>query len=239
VGLPNTHVPPTDNVYFRKAVQAALNMDDIMDGASDGAYRLNVGFQYPTQKTYTEAGKETYNLHDAATAKQYLQQASYKGEPVVLLTSKDYPALYNSALIMGEQLKAIGVNVQMTILDWPSSIAMRQRPDSVWNFFFTGWGTEPSLGPIPTMQQMMPPNPTYFPKPGQEDPELAADFKDMNVLPTAEGRHAAFAKMQQRILDQAYVIPFGSITLIEAVRSNVKGFKPFRIPRVSNVWFEQ
>jgi peptide/nickel transport system substrate-binding protein len=116
---------------------------------------------------------------------------------------------------------------------------MRQRPDSVWNFFFTGWGTEPSLGPIPTMQQMMPPNPAYFPKPGQDDPELAADFKDMNVLPAAEGRQTAFAKMQQRILDRAYVIPFGSITLIEAIRSNVKGFKPFRIPRVSNVWFEQ
>jgi peptide/nickel transport system substrate-binding protein len=238
VGLPNLRVPPTDNVYFRKAVQAALNMDDIMDGATDGAYRLNVGFQYPTQPTYSDAGKETYNLHDPEKAKQYLQQAGYKGEPVVLLTNKDYPVLYNSALVMSEQLKAIGINAKLTILDWPSAIAMRQQPGSVWNYFFTGWGTEPSLGPIPTMQQMMPPNPAYFPKPGQEDPELGADFKDMNVLPTAEGRQAAFARMQQRILDQAFILPFGSATLIEAVRSNVKGFKAFRIPRVANVWFE-
>jgi peptide/nickel transport system substrate-binding protein len=239
VGLPNTHRPPTDNVYFRKAVQAALNMDDVMDGASDGAYRLNVGFQYPTQKTYTEAGKETYNLHDAAKAKRYLEQAGYKGEPVVLLTNKDYSFLYNAAVVMSEELKAVGINAQLTVLDWPSAIAMRAKPDSAWNFFYTGWGTEPSLGAIPTMQQMMPPNPAYFPAPGQEDPELAADFKDMNMLPTAEARQAAFAKMQQRILDQAFIIPFGSMTMIEAVRANVKGFKPFRIPRVSNVWFEQ
>jgi peptide/nickel transport system substrate-binding protein len=60
----------------------------------------------------------------------------------------------------------------------------------------------------------------------------------MNMLPTAEARQAAFARMQQRILDQAYIVPFGSMTMIEAVRANVKGFKPFRIPRVSNVWFE-
>ncbi|MGH7211586.1 MAG: ABC transporter substrate-binding protein, partial [Acetobacteraceae bacterium] len=60
IALPNTSVPPTDNLDFRKAVQAALNMDDIMDAASDGNYRLNVGFQYPTQSDYTDAGKNTY-----------------------------------------------------------------------------------------------------------------------------------------------------------------------------------
>jgi peptide/nickel transport system substrate-binding protein len=36
----------------------------------------------------------------------------------------------------------------------------------------------------------------------------------------------------------AYVFPFGSLTKVQAVRSNVKNFKPFRIPRVSNVWFQ-
>ena len=33
---------------------------------------LNVGFQYPNQPDYTDAGKETYNLHDPALAKKYL-----------------------------------------------------------------------------------------------------------------------------------------------------------------------
>ena len=35
-----------------------------MDAATDGNYRLNVGFQYPNQPAYTDAGKDTYNLHD-------------------------------------------------------------------------------------------------------------------------------------------------------------------------------
>ena len=47
ITYPNTSVPPTDNLMFRKAVQAALDMDEIMDAASDGNYSLNVGFQYP------------------------------------------------------------------------------------------------------------------------------------------------------------------------------------------------
>jgi len=56
--------------------------------------------------------------------------------------------------------------------------------------------------------------------------------------PTPEGRQQAFAHMQQHTLEQAYILPFGSMTMVEAVRANVKGFKPYRIPRVSNVWFE-
>ena len=61
----------------------------------------------------------------------------------------------------------------------------------------------------------------------------------MVSLPTAEARQAAFARMQKRTLEQAYVLPFGSLTKVQAVRSNVKGFKPFRIPRMANVWFAE
>ena len=44
--------------------------------------------------------------------------------------------------------------------------------------------------------------------------------------------------MQKYTLDQVYAVPFGSFTKVQGVRSNVKGFVPFRIPRMSNVWFE-
>ena len=57
IAVPNVQKPPTDNLYFRQAVQAALNMDEIMDAASDGNYKLNVGFQYPGRPGYTDAGK--------------------------------------------------------------------------------------------------------------------------------------------------------------------------------------
>ena len=59
----------------------------------------------------------------------------------------------------------------------------------------------------------------------------------MNTLPTAEGRQQAFARMQQLVLERVYAVPFGAYTKVQAVRSNVEGFVPFRIPRVSNVWF--
>ena len=61
----------------------------------------------------------------------------------------------------------------------------------------------------------------------------------MNRLPTPEGRQQAFAAMQQYVLEQVYAIPFGSFTKVQGVRSDVKGFTPFRIPRMADVWFEK
>ena len=233
----NTSAPPTDNLMFRKAVQAALDMDEIMDAASDGNYRLNVGFQYPNQPSYTDAGKETYNVHDPALAKNYLAQSGYKGEPVVLLTDKDYSPMYNSALVMQQQLQAIGINAQMKVLDWPTSVQISANTADGWNFFYTGWGTPTALGANDTMLNLVGPNAAYKPKGGAEDPKMLALWNDMNTLPTPEARKQAFVRMQQYVLDEVYAVPFGSFTKVQGVRSNVSGFVPFRIPRMSNVWF--
>ena len=236
LSYPNVSAPPTDNLMFRKAVQAALDMDEIMDAASDGNYKLNVGFQFPNQPSYSDAGKDTYNIKDPAKAKDYLAKSGYHGEPVILLTNKDYPPIYNSALVMQQELQAVGINAQMRVVDWPTSVQLSQKPDGGWNFFFTGWGTQPALGALATMQFLADPTAVYQPKDHKGDPNLMAAWNDMNTLPTPEGRQQAFARMQRVILEQVYAIPFGSFTKEQGVRSNVQGFVPFRIPRMANVW---
>lgn len=233
---PNVSAPPTDNLMFRRAVQAALDMDEIMDAASDGNYKLNVGFQFPNQPSYSDAGKETYNIKDSAKAKDYLGRSGYHGEPVILLTNKDYPPMYNSALVMQQELQAVGINAQMRVVDWPTSVQLSQKPDGGWNFFFTGWGTQPALGALATMQFLADPTAVYQPKDHKGDPDLMAAWNDMNTQPTPEGRQQAFARMQQITLERVYTIPFGSFTKEQGVRSNVQGFVPFRIPRMANVW---
>ncbi len=237
IATPNTGAPPTDNLMFRKAVQAALNMDDIMQAASDGNYSLNVGYQYPNQPDYSDAGKDTYNLHDPALAKKYLAQSGYKNEPVVLLTDKDYPPMYNSALVMAEQLKAVGINAQLKVTDWPTSVQISNNDSTGWNFFFTGWGTQPALGALATMVFFAQPVPVYRPPGNKGDPEILKLWNEMNSVPTDQERDKVFGEMQKYTLDQVYALPFGSLTKVQAVRANVDGFVPFRIPRLYNVWF--
>jgi len=235
----NTSAAPTDNLKFRQAVQAALNMEEIMESASDGAYRLNVGFQYPGQAQYTDAGKETYNQKNPAKAKQLLAESGYKGEEVIFLTNKDYTSMYNASLVMAEQLKAIGVNVKLDVVDWPASAQRWSNTTTGWNFFFNASGNGPVQGPVQTIRQYAAPQSAYKPKtPADADKPFNDAFNEMVNGATPEIRKAAFAKAQTRLLDQVLVIPFGALNQLQAVRANVKNFKPYRIQRASNVYFE-
>lgn len=205
-------------------------MNDIMDEASDRNYRLNVGFQYPNQPSYIDAGKNTYNIHWLVLAKQYLMRSGYKGEPVVLLASKDYPPMYNSALVMQQELQAVGINAQLNVVDWPTSVQLAANTTSGWNFFYTGWGTPTELGPNDTMLNRVGATATYKPKGGAEDTKMVALWNDMNALPTAEERKQAFAKMQEYALDQVYALPFGSFTKVQGVVAQRAGLRAVPYP---------
>ncbi|PZW50850.1 peptide/nickel transport system substrate-binding protein [Humitalea rosea] len=236
IALPNTATPPTSNLAFRRAVQAALGMEDIMDAATDGNYRLNVGFQYPNQPTYTDAGKETYNINNAARARTLLRESGYRGEPIVILTNRDYPAMYNAALVMQQQMQAVGINASLRVVDWPTSVQMSQQVNSTeWHFFHSGWGTQPALGALATMQFLVSPGANYRPRDDKDDPDVLAAWNDMNNLRSEAERNAAYARMQTLVLERAYAYPFGALTKVQATRATVQNFVPFRIPRFSNV----
>jgi peptide/nickel transport system substrate-binding protein len=147
--------------------------------------------------------------------------------------------MYNSSLVMQQQLQAVGIKAELKVVDWPTSVQMALKPDTGWNFFFTGWGTQPALGALATMQFLVNPGAVYMPKDGKDDPDMLKAWQGMNNLPTAAERQKAFADMQKVTLEKVYAVPFGSFTKVQASRSDVKGFVPFRIPRVANVWFEK
>ncbi|MSP48957.1 MAG: ABC transporter substrate-binding protein [Alphaproteobacteria bacterium] len=235
----NISAAPTDNLKFRQAIQAVLNMDEIMESASDGAFRLNVGFQYPGQSQYTDAGKETYNQKNPAKAKQLLTESGYKGEEVVLLTNKDYTSMYNASLVVAEQLKAIGINVKLSVVDWPAAAQTWSNSATGWNLFFNASGNGPVQGPVQTIRQYAAPQSAYKPKtPADADKPFNDAFDEMVNGATPDIRKAAFARAQVRLLDQVLVLPFGALNQLQAVRSNVKNFRPYRIQRAANVYFD-
>ncbi len=234
IAIVNQSSPPTDKLGVRKAIQVGLDMEEIMEIATDGAYTLNHGFQYPGNPYFVEGGQEWYNVSDKERAKQYLEEADYNGEPVVLLTNSDYTNMYNASLVMSEQLKDIGINAELKVVDWPTSRQERDNTNA-WNLFFTGFGTGPSIGPQGAVVDLVQPaNLSRAP----EDPELDDAWSRMQLEETEEGRKAAFNDVQTIFYDDVYAIVMGDIQKVQGVRSNVDGFVPFRIPRLWNVWFE-
>jgi len=235
ITYPNTSQAPTNNLLVRQAIQAAMNMEEIMEASNDGAYRLNPSFQFPGQAYYTDAGGNLYNQHNQARARELLARSGYRGEPVILLTNREYSNMYNAALVMSEQLKAVGINAELSVLDWPAALQL-STTDRGWNFFFTGWTSVFAQGGAQSLRNLANPANVHKPPNNQTDEAFMAAFNDITRGATLDERRAAFARAQARAFDQVMAIPLGVMPKVQAVRSNIEGFQPYFATRVSNVW---
>ena len=153
--------PPTDNLQVRRAIQVALDMEEIMEIATDGAYTLQPGLQYPGNPYYVKNGEALYNAKDPKKAAALLKQAGYKGEELVIITNSSYQSMYKAAQIVSEQLKAIGMKVRVDVFDWATAINHRRNKDA-WNLWFTGQGSGPSVGPFSALKDVVSPQNNQF-----------------------------------------------------------------------------
>ncbi len=225
--------PPTNDLRVRRAIQIALDMEEIMEIATDGAYTLQPGFQYPGNPYYVTNGEALYNVKDPKKAAALLKEAGYNGEELVIITNSSYQSMYKAAQVVAEQLKAIGLKVRLDVFDWGTAMKNRRDPNA-WNLWFTGQGTGPSIGPFTAMKDVVSPQKNQF----VADPVLDKLFAELVSGTTFEARKATFGKFQERVYDQVLFLKFGDLIRKQAARSNVKGFKPYRIPRMWNVWLE-
>lgn len=233
---PNWSAPPTDNLYFRQAVIAALDYDEIMDAASDGVFRPTTSLQIAGTVYYSEAGREFLNQHNPEKAKALLAKSGYHGEKVVLLVAKDYPARYATAVVMVQQLKAIGIDAVLDVTDWPTALQRSLKGGSDWNFFFSAMMTYLAQGGTSTLRTMAEPSPLFWPAGKKVDPAFMAAFHDVAYADTVEARRDGFARAQQIAIESVMVLPFGIMPKVQGIRSNVQHYKPFWNPRLYNVW---
>lgn len=231
----NLNVPPTDNVKFREAVQVAINMEEVMAISSEGLYELNHRWQYEGS-TYDpgDIGAEYYNLADVDRAKALLEEAGYNGEEFVILTDSTIPQHGKSAVVIAENLKAAGINAVINQVDWPTALNIRMQ-DEGWNGWTLQMGIEPFLGPVGVIATLTSPARPHFVKP---DPELDALYQELTSGATVEARQETFKKIQARMYELFGIVKIGDAGLMQAARSNVKGFKPYRYPRVNDLWIE-
>jgi len=77
---------------------------------------------FKEQVWHNEEGAEYYNVNDPEKAKQLLQEAGYKGEEIVLMTNTTIDNMFKSAPVVQQQLKAIGMNVRLEVMDWAAEL---------------------------------------------------------------------------------------------------------------------
>ena len=118
------------NVKLRQAVLAAVDIDPIAAAAFGNKefYRLDPGMAAPETAWFTDEGKEIWDKPDPAKAQALLKEAGYDGTPIRWMSTKEYFYNYNGSLPFKQQLEAVGIKVDLQVMDWATLV--RRRSDS-------------------------------------------------------------------------------------------------------------
>lgn len=217
---------------FRQAMQAALDMEEIMEavtGGNSALYDLNPSVMFRNQVWWTDAGAHLYDQRDPAKAKALLDSIGYAGEEIVMLSTRDYEDYFRVTLVAQEQLRAAGMNVVLRVMDWPGVRAFEAR-DTDWHISVTAGSIrfDPSdwEGTFHSSAQRK-----FY---GNDDMdrylELGRSTADFHE------RYAHYADVQRVFYEDVNAVKIGDVFSIEGIRSDLHGYRPWDLARFWNVW---
>lgn len=117
----NNAEKPFDDVKVRQALCYGVNPQEIMDFVSGGKGTEIGSSMFPAfGKYYTEELKDVYNT-DIQKAKQLLTEAGYPdGFSFTLTVPSNYQQHIDTAQVLAQQLKTIGVTAKIQLIEWDS-----------------------------------------------------------------------------------------------------------------------
>jgi len=148
-----------------------------------------------------------------------MQEAGYNGEELVMLTTKHYPWLFDTAIGIVDQLTEIGFNFKMEVVDWATLIERRADPNQ-WDMFTTGGSPTPD--PIKGAQNYLGNYPGWWTSDEtQEIMEIMLREDDF------ETRFKAWSRAEAYFCENPYAVIPGMIYEYRGFRSNIKGIPEF------------
>lgn len=207
------------NEWFRQAVNICFDYDEILTAMyGEGGYELGSCYMDAAQAFWnTDAGSENYFKHDPDAAKKLLDENGYNGEPFTILASTQSHADYG-AVAMEAELEAIGIPVELTIVDWATLTDYRKDPEK-FDMYITSFAQVP----VPSLKLYF--GPTY---PGwSDDAVLAEKFESMNSAATMDEAKTAWEDLQAYSWEYLPLINAGHYITHYVYRADIEGLNEF------------
>jgi peptide/nickel transport system substrate-binding protein len=144
---PNFLFPPFDNRKLLRAILPAIDQREFLAaviGEQSDLGKLPAGYFTVGSKMANMAGLEVLSgPRDVAKAKRLVAESGYKGEPVLLMSPTDQPALAQVTQVTRDVFEKVGIKIDYQAMDWSTLVARRasrESPDKGgWNAFCTSW----------------------------------------------------------------------------------------------------
>jgi peptide/nickel transport system substrate-binding protein len=222
--------PPFDNVLIRRAAMLALGQEQVLKTqvAAPGMYRFckslyPCGTRYESQNTGIFTG-----VSDPAAAKKLLDEAGYKGQPILLMRPSDFASLSKAPLVVKQQLEAAGFTVDMQTMEWQALLARRAKKEPAsaggWDAFITFNASTDNLLPLTMSMMNASGSRGWFG--WQNDTELEEIKKQFASAKTDAEKKKLADQAQLRAIETVTHVNLGQFNQPAAVRSNVSGIVP-------------
>ena len=123
--------PPFNNVKARQALLHLISEEELLIPIAGSERNWDICLSVYTcgSPFASDAGGAALARKDPETARKLLKEAGYNGEEVVLIISTTHAFLNASGLVLTQQLRDAGVNVNPQQLDWGTVISRYNQKD--------------------------------------------------------------------------------------------------------------
>ncbi|WP_368653726.1 ABC transporter substrate-binding protein [Ornithinibacillus sp. 4-3] len=217
--LYNKEAGPAADFKMREAINAALNIDEILLAAftREELYSFSPGYMSQDIVNWSSnAGEEFYNQKDIEKAKKILEEIGYNGEEFKILVTRDYPAYYQAGVVIQEQLTKAGMNIKLDVFDWATFNEMINDSDS-WDSLVVG------VSSVNTPIQLVQINPTFAG--GVGDQAIIDLLEEIETSPDEEEAKRLWDELQSYAWEEHLPLSqLGCYYNLFGVSNNVEGF---------------
>lgn len=115
----NNDYEPLSNPKVRQALCYAVDRNEVLKFVSDGKGAIIGSAMYPAYKKYYDEQLNDNYSPNADKARELLKEAGYEnGFELAITVPSNYSQHMDTALVVSEQLKAVGIDVTINPVDW-------------------------------------------------------------------------------------------------------------------------
>ncbi|RYF61806.1 MAG: ABC transporter substrate-binding protein [Comamonadaceae bacterium] len=219
--LLQTDDPLLKNQSLRQAIAHGIDLAQLTAVRSNGLAKPNPSGVAESMRAFSPEFLE-WPKYDPAAAAALIRKAGYKGELIKLQTNKRTVGMYDSAVMIQAMLSAVGLNVQLEVLDWSAQL------DNYVNgrFQLSSFAFSPRFDPSLMYAAFVADKSTA--KWAQWGSQSARDLlEESSSISDQDARAAIFRRMHAQMRTEVPIIGLYYSPTVEAVGRAVRGYQPW------------
>jgi peptide/nickel transport system substrate-binding protein len=217
----NVAAPPFDNKKLRHSVAHAMDKKEILQAAYFG-FGETTDQKYPRGHIWHLEGLP-FPSFDPNKAKASLKESGYKGETIELLVRQGQDA-QDEALALQAQLRRIGMNVKLDVMEPAAYTARRRQGAFAFSFDGSSFGPEPWATYAPDFQCPADLKKRVQNSSGYCNKEVDALFKKAESEMDFGRRREIFRQILTHLAEDLPSVNVSFIPRFYTFRDSVKGF---------------